>query len=129
MLVHHLAQHEPRLFFEQIPAHAAPTPGQFFPHHNAQLVTRIQHRFGLRIMAETNEIETGRFDLLKLLAAPRIWHTTAASRPIFMPMGAAQQQALAVQIERATCGKIEGAEAKSFDDFIGKLALAYHLGG
>ena len=108
LLAHHL--------LPVVAADAAAAPRRFFPHQQAKLVAEIEHQAVLLIMCEADEVRAHRLDELHLFADQVVGHRARVARVVFVPMRAAQQQALAVQLERAVLAELEVANAEALRD-------------
>ena len=102
MLVDHVAQHAPRLLAILLAAHAAAAPGNLFPHHDAELVAACSSasREPL-IVPQADEIAAHLLDHPHLLADQVFGHGRRQPGVVLVPLRAAQEQPLTVELERA----------------------------
>ena len=113
VLVDHVGEHEARLVLPFFVAYAGAAPRRFFPNQNAKLVAEIEHQFRLLIMAEADEVRAHRLDQLHLGADERVRLGGREAGMVHVALRAAQQQALAVQLEGSVVNELRVADAET----------------
>ena len=100
------------LYYVALSAQTAAAPGYFFPDEKSQLVAEPQNDAGLLIVPQADKVGTHLFYLLHFGAHHLFGQGSAYSGMVFMAVSAAQQQPLAVQVERPFLFEAEMAEAE-----------------
>ena len=121
MLGDHVFEHPMGLLPIFVTPYSTTTPGNLFPHEDAERVAEVEHKVALLVMAQTNEIGTHVLDLLHLLTDLLIGHGSTHTRVVLMAMGALQEQTATIQQERPVLKELIAAETKRpLDDLLAK---------
>src|SRR4051812_26196766 len=113
MLVDQRAEHVLRLLAVPFAAEAAAAPGYLFPNEQAKLVAQFEDAARLLVVAETDEVHAHRLHQAHFLLHQFLRHRRAKAGVVLMPMRAAQEQALAVQLEGSVLDELERAQPEA----------------
>ena len=116
MLVDHVAQHAMSLLLPRIVADSTSAPEYLFPNHNAELVAEIENDSRLLIVRQPNEVRANVFDHLHFFSDQVFGHGGPNAGVILVSLRSANEQALAIQLERAMRDELELANAEAFTD-------------
>ena len=108
----HVAQGAAAHLFEDVIANAATAPGNLLPHEEAEPVAVLEHAPRLLIVRQPDEICAHVLDEVHLLVEQVVGHRRCVAGVVFVAMRPAQQQTLAIQLERAMVDEFGVADAE-----------------
>ena len=108
----HVAQGAAAHLLEDVVADTAAAPGNLFPHEQAEAVAELEYTARLLVVREADEVCAHVFDELHLLIEQVVGHRRSVACVIFVAMGSAQQQTLAVQLEGPMVDELSVANAE-----------------
>ena len=113
MLGDHIFEHPMSLLLILFSPYSTTTPGNLFPHEDAERVAEVEYEVALLVMSQTDEVGAHVLDLLHLLSDLLIGHSGTHSSMVFMAMRALQEQTTTIEEERSMLAELITAEAEA----------------
>ena len=113
MLIDHRRQLVLRHLLPRSVADAAAAPRQLLPHQQPKLIAQLEHQPRLLIVREPDEVRAHLLNHLHLFARHIIRNRRRIPSMVFMPMRSAQQQPLAIQLERPMLDELVSAARRN----------------
>ncbi len=101
-----------RHLLEDVVADAAAAPGNLFPDEDAEPVAVLEHAARLLVVGETDEVRAHVLDELHLLVDEVVGHGGCVACVVFVAMGSAEEESLAVELEGAVVDPLGVANAE-----------------
>ena len=113
VLVDQCPEHVTALLPVAFAAKPAAAPGDFLPDEQAQLVAEVEDERCLLVVAEADEVGPHLLDLRHRAADHVVGHGCRDSRVVFVVVGAAEEQPLAIELEGPVRHPLHAPQAES----------------
>ncbi len=97
---------------ERVAADASAAPGDLFPDEDAEFVAEFEDAARLLVVCEADEVHAHVLDELHLLTDEVVGHRGCIAGVVFVAMGAAQEEAFAIELEGAMFDELGVADAE-----------------
>ncbi len=110
----HVAEHAASHLFEGVVADSGAAPGDLLPNEDAETVAELEHAARLLVVSKADEVRAHILDELHLLVDEVVGHGGGVACVVFVAVGSAEEEALAVELEGAVLDPLGMTQAEGF---------------
>ncbi len=113
VLADHIAERAAAHLFEDLAAYSGAAPLDLFPDEDSEAVAEVEDAARLLVVREADEVDASILDELHLLVDQVVGHGGGISSVVFVAVGSAEQQALAVEFEGAVLDPLGVSQSRT----------------